>query len=163
MQQIRDNGHSIKKRRWSSHSVGTRLGRSIFYGLMRIGGRRLAYFALYWVVLYYVLCRPSIRRRSHYYLDHRFPNKSGLKRYLDCYRLFLQMGKILIDQAIVGLVGPEKMELTIYGRQELLKLVNERCGCILLMSHAGCWQVALSALHFLKVPVNLLLEQETKK
>jgi predicted LPLAT superfamily acyltransferase len=70
------------------------------------------------------------------------------------------MGKILIDQAMVGILGPEKMELTIYGRQELLKLVNEGCGFILLMSHAGCWQVALSALHFLKVPVNLLVEQE---
>jgi predicted LPLAT superfamily acyltransferase len=28
------------------------------------------------------------------------------------------------------------------------------------MSHVGCWQVAVSALNFLKVPVNLLLEQE---
>ena len=120
----------------------------------------MAYFSLYWVAFYYVLCRPSIRRRSDYYLHHRFPNNSWLKRYLGCYRLFLQMGKILIDQAIVGILGPEKMELTIYGRQKLLKLVNERCGFILLMSHAGCWQVALSALHFLKVPVNLLLEQE---
>jgi len=160
VQQIKDTGHSIQNRRWSSRSVGTHLGRSIFYGLIRIGGRRLAYFALYWVVFYYVLCRPSIRRRSDYYLHHRFPNNSCLKRYLDCYRLFLQMGKILIDQAMVGILGPKKMELTIYGRQELLKLVNERCGFILLMSHAGCWQVALSALHFLKVPVNLLLEQE---
>jgi len=70
------------------------------------------------------------------------------------------MGKILIDQAIVSILGPKKMELTLYGRQELLKLVNAHCGFILLMSHTGCWQVALSALNFLKVPVNLLLEQE---
>jgi len=70
------------------------------------------------------------------------------------------MGKILIDQAIVGTLGPEKMKFTFLGRQKLLDLVHKRSGFVLLMSHVGCWQVALSALHFLKVPVNLLLEQE---
>jgi predicted LPLAT superfamily acyltransferase len=74
--------------------------------------------------------------------------------------MFVQMGKVLVDRTTVGMLGPEKMNLTIEGREELLKLVDEGSGFILLMSHVGCWQVALSALHFLKVPVNLLLEQE---
>ena len=160
MKQDKNTAKSMHRRQWSSRSVGTRLGRSIFYGLIRIGGKPLAYFSLYWVVLYYVLCRPSIRRRSDYYLNHRFPNSNWLKRYIECYNLFAQMGKILIDQAIVGTLGPEKMQFTFLGRQKLLDLVHQRSGFVLLMSHAGCWQVALSALHFLKVPVNLLLEQE---
>ena len=160
MQQVKDTAKSIQGRRWSSRSVGTRLGRNIFYGLIRIGGRPLAYFSLFWVVLYYVLCRPSIRRKSDYYLNHRFPNISCLKKHLQCYRIFMQMGKILIDQAIVGTLGPEKMKFTIHGRQRLLDLVHKHSGFVLLMSHVGCWQVALSSLHFLKVPVNLLLEQE---
>ena len=29
-----------------------------------------------------------------------------------------------------------------------------------MLSHVGCWQVALAALNFLKVPVNLLLKRE---
>ena len=128
--------------------------------IIRIGGRRLAYFAQYWVALYYVLCRPSVRRRSDPYLSHRFPNASWSKRYLDCYRMFTQMGKILLDRTIVGMLGPQKMTVAIDGREELLKLVDEGFGFILLMSHVGCWQVAVSALHFLNVPVNLLLEKE---
>lgn len=160
MQQVKKTAKSMHRRQWSSRSVGTRFGRSIFYGLIRIGGKPLAYFSLYWVVLYYVFCRPSIRRRSDFYLSHRFPNSSWLKRYIECYNLFLQMGKILIDQAIVGTLGPEKMKFTFLGRQKLLDLVNKRSGFVLLMSHVGCWQVALSSLNFLKVPVNLLLEQE---
>ena len=160
MQQVKKTAKSMHRRQWSSRSVGTRFGRSIFYGLIRIGGKPLAYFSLYWVVLYYVFCRPSIRRRSDFYLSHRFPNSSWLKRYIECYNLFVQMGKILIDQAIVGTLGPEKMKFTFLGRQKLLDLVHKRSGFVLLMSHVGCWQVALSSLNFLKVPVNLLLEQE---
>jgi len=155
-----DQAKTDSRRQWSGRSLGTRLGYNIFFAIIRIGGRRLAYFALYWVALYYVLCRPSVRRRSDPYLRHRFPNSSWSKRFLDCYRMFTQMGKILIDRTIVGMLGPEKVTVTIDGREDLLKLVDEGLGFILLMSHVGCWQVALSALHFLNVPVNLLLEQE---
>ena len=149
-----------RQRRWSSRSLGTRFGHNIFYVLIHVGGRRLGYFALHWVVLYYVLCRPSIRRRSYDYLRHRFANQSLLMRYVNCYRMFLEMGRVLVDRAILGIMGSEKMKFTIQGRQELLDLVNKGRGFILLMSHVGCWQVAVSALNFLKVPVNLLLEQE---
>ena len=117
----------MPKRQWSSRSVGTRFGRSIFYGLIRIGGKPLAYFSLYWVVLYYVFCRPSIRKRSDYYIHHRFPNSSWLKRYIECYNLFLQMGKILIDQAIVGTLGPEKMKFTFLGRHHAEPDLERRC------------------------------------
>ena len=160
MQKNNHNLKSMHNRQWSSRSVGTRFGRSIFHGLIRIGGKPLAYFCLYWVALYYVLCRPSIRNRSNYYLDHRFPDSSSLKRCIDCYRLFVKMGKILIDQAIIGALGPEKMKFTFHERQQLLDLVDKKGGFVLLMSHVGCWQVALSSLIFLEVPVNLLLEQE---
>ena len=149
-----------RKARWSSRSLGTRFGHNIFHALIHLGGRRLGYFALHWVVLYYVLCRPSIRRRSYDYLSHRFPNQSLLRRYIDCYRMFLVMGRVLVDRAILGIMGPGKMKFTIHGRQELLGLVKKGRGFIMLMSHVGCWQVAVSALNFLKVPVNLLLEQE---
>jgi predicted LPLAT superfamily acyltransferase len=161
MKSPEDTAKIDSRRQWSSRSLGTRLGYNIFFAIIRIGGRRLAYFAQYWVALYYVLCRPSVRRRSDPYLSHRFPNAGWSKRYLDCYRMFTQMGKILLDRTIVGMLGLQKMTLTIDGREELLKLVDKGFGFILLMSHVGCWQVAVSALHFLNVPVNLLLEKET--
>ena len=159
MQQTDKQETENRQPRWSSRSLGTRFGHNIFHALIHLGGRRLGYFALHWVVLYYVLCRPSIRRRSYDYLRHRFPNQSRLSRYVNCYRMFLEMGHVLVDRAILGIMGPENMEFTIHGRQELLDLVANGRGFIMLMSHVGCWQVAVSALNFLKIPVNLLLEQ----
>jgi predicted LPLAT superfamily acyltransferase len=160
VQQTETDNDANSQRQWSSRSLGTRFGHSIFYALIHLGGKRLGYFALHWVVSYYVLCRPSIRRRSDDYLRRRFPGQSLFMRYVNCYRMFLEMGRILVDRAILGSMGPEKMNFTIHGRQELLDLVQEGRGFILLMSHVGCWQVAVSALNFLNVTVNLLLEQE---
>lgn len=151
--------NSSTRRRWSGRTVGTRLGYNIFFLLIRIGGRWLAYFAVHSVVIYYILCRPAIRYRAHPYLRHRFPEGSWLKRKMDCYRLFVQMGKTLVDRTVVGINGSHRIKLTLDGRETLLKLLGEERGFILLMSHVGGWQVALPALDFLKVQVNLLLER----
>ena len=54
-------------RRWTSRSVGTRFQHGIFYLLIKLGGRRAALPLLHLVVLYYVLFRPSVRRRRQRY------------------------------------------------------------------------------------------------
>ena len=160
MQPIEENMQPFQRREWTSRSLGTRLGHSIFYGLIRFGGRRPAYFALYFVVFYYMLFRPSIRRRTKYYLHRRFQDRKLLARFVDSYRMSFELGKILIDRATLGILGSEKMKVTLYGRKKLLKLLDRRCGFVLLMSHVGSWQVVLSALSFMDIPVNLLLERE---
>ena len=160
MQLIEENMQRSPRREWTSRSLGTRLGHNIFYGLIRFGGRRPAYFALYFVVFYYMLFRPSIRRRTKYYLRLRFQDRKLLARFVDSFRMSLELGKILIDRATVGILGSEKMKVKLYGRKKLLKLLDRRCGFVVLMSHVGSWQVALSALSFIDVPVNLLLERE---
>jgi predicted LPLAT superfamily acyltransferase len=125
-----------------------------------MGGHKPAYFALYFVVLYYMLLRPAIRRRTEFYLRRRFQNRKLLARFVDSYRMSLELGKILIDRGIVGIQGSEKMKVNFNDREKLLKLLDRQCGFVLLMSHVGSWQVALSALSFINVPVNLLLERE---
>lgn len=144
---------------WSSRSIGSRLQHRIFYLLIRLGGRRAAYFLLYFVVLYYVLCRPALRRRSHFYLRRRFPGQPA-PRLRDSFRMSLELGKVLVDRAVVGILGPSTMQVRLHGRDELLALVAEGRGLILMTAHVGCWQVAMSALGFLDLPVNLLMQRE---
>jgi len=144
---------------WSSRGIGSKFQHGIFYFLIGVGGRRSAYALLYVVVFWYVLFYPSIRRRSSHYLKRRFPNDSGFKQFKHCYRLCLSMGKALVDRAIVGILGPDKMEVTLHGKQELLDLLAEEKGLILINAHVGCWQAAMSAMTFMNTSVSMLMQR----
>ncbi len=147
-------------RQWTSRSIGSAFQHNIFYMLIRLGGWRLAYFFLHFIVLYYTLFKPSIRGRCRYYLSHRFPGQKPIQRLMSSYCLCLELGKVLIDRAIVGILGLDKMSVTFEDKERLFSLVSEGKGVIFLMAHVGCWQVALSALHLLKIRVNMVIHRE---
>lgn len=145
---------------WSSRSVGSNWQHQAFYLAIKMGGRWLAYLMLYFVVGYYVLFSRLARERSSHYLQRRFPDASGVMNLWHCYRLILTFGKVLVDRAAVGIMGPKSFEICLDGREELLKLRDENRGMILMAAHVGCWQVAMSGLGFLQRPVHMLMRRE---
>jgi predicted LPLAT superfamily acyltransferase len=147
-------------RQWTSRSIGSSFQHQFFYTLIRIGGRRLAYFFLYFIVLYYILFRPSVRKKCDFYLSRRFPDDSLFKRMIHRYRLSLELGKVLIDRAIIGILGYEKLSISFEKKEILRNLISEGNGIIFLMAHVGCWQAALSALGYLKIPINMVIHRE---
>jgi predicted LPLAT superfamily acyltransferase len=155
-----NNKNEEPRRPWTSRSIGSSFQHHFFYFMIRVGGRRLAYFFLYFIVAYYILFRSAIRRRCSFYLAHRFPESSVTRRIIDNYKLSLSFGKVLIDRAIIGILGSEKISVTFEQKETLKKLVSDGKGVIFLMAHVGCWQVALSALNYLKIPVNMVLRRE---
>ncbi|MBP2673493.1 MAG: lipid biosynthesis acyltransferase [Deltaproteobacteria bacterium] len=148
------------KKPWSSRSVGARWQHKFFYALIRIAGRRAAHAAVAFVVLYYVLFRPSARERSRAYLERRFPGRNPVSRLLDCYRLTFELGKVLVDRAALGILGPGEIAAGRGDEEELAKLAGEKRGLILVTAHVGCWQSAMGSLVALKLPVNLLIHRE---
>jgi len=148
------------KNGWSSRSIGSDWQHHFFYLAIKFGGRKAAYFVLYFVVAYYVLFSRLARHRASHYLARRFPDESGLIRLWHCYRMILNFGKVLIDRAVVGILGPESFQVSLAGRDELLKIRDENRGMILMTAHVGCWQVAMSVLEFLERPVHMLMRQE---
>lgn len=140
--------------------IGTRFQHRIFYFTIRMGGRRAAYALLYVVVAYYVLFSPLARARAGHYLRRRFPAKNRIGRLYDCYRLCLELGKVLVDRAAVGILGPSILQGKLIGQDVLMKIRDEGKGMILLTSHVGCWQTAMSALGALERPVHLLIRRE---
>jgi predicted LPLAT superfamily acyltransferase len=144
---------------WSSRSLGSKFQHGIFYFLIGLGGRRAAYVLLHMVVFWYVLFYPSVRRRAGFYMRHRFPNDTGFKRFMHVFRMCLAMGKALVDRAIMGILGPEHIRFTLHGKQELLGLLDEEKGLILINAHAGCWQAAMSAMTFMDTSVNMLMQR----
>jgi predicted LPLAT superfamily acyltransferase len=147
------------RQRWTSRSIGSSWQHQSFYLMIRFGGRRAAYALLYCVVFYYVLL-PSVRQKCRYYLSRRFPEASGWTSFWNSYRMTLELGKVLVDRALVGILGSEQVKVGLEGKQELLDLLAEEKGLILINAHVGCWQVAMSALEFVNTPVNLLMQRE---
>jgi len=163
MPQSPDPGASLPpsqpSRGWDSGSVGSRLQHGFFYLLIRIGGKPLAYVLLAVVVLWYV-CYPSTRRKCSHYLRRRFPHRNGrLQRFLDSYRLVLSLGKLLIDRAALGIVGPATLQVTFPDGPQLLEVLAEEKGLVMVGSHVGCWQTALSAFDHVPAGVNLVIHR----
>lgn len=158
---LADKENTVKgKQGWSSRSVGASWQHRFFYILIRLGGRRVAYLMLYFVVLYYMLLRADQRKKTQYYLRRRFPENSALQRWFQSYQMSLELGKVLVDRAAVGILGSEVLRVSLQGREALLELLHEGRGVILLTAHVGCWQVAMVALRFLNTRVNLLMHRE---
>ncbi len=144
--------------RWTSKSIGTKFQHNFFYLMIKLGGRRLAYFILHFIVLYYVVLIPSVRKKTDPYLSRRFPNAPFLQRFNNRFRMILQLGKVLIDRAIVGILGPQSIKATFKTSEDIKRIKQLDSGFILMVSHVGCWQVAMSALDSLKKPINLLMQ-----
>jgi predicted LPLAT superfamily acyltransferase len=151
----------VPNARWDSRSVGKRWQFTFFAFLIRSGGRRIAYFCMYIVSAWYVLLRPFVRRRCRHYLDRRFPGVANpLVRLWHDYRRVEAMGESLIDRAAFGLLGPQALHVDFPEGPRLHELIAEGRGLILLNSHVGCWQVAMSAFGYLRTPVSIVMHQE---
>ena len=101
-----------------------------------------------------------MRARSRHYLQRRFPGRSSLAGLWDSYRLNLGIGRILVDRAVLGILGPEQLKVSLAGGEELSALLAEGHGLILVTAHVGCWQLAMSSLSALATPVTLLIHRE---
>ncbi len=149
---------TVSNAQWDSRSVGKRWQFTFFSWLLRHGGRRLAYVCMYVVAAWYVLLSRFVRRRCRYYLDRRFPNvRSPLIRLWHDYRRIEALGESLLDRAAFGLIGPDSLRVDFSDGPRLKELIDEGRGLIILNSHVGCWQVAMSALSWLKVPVSIVM------
>jgi len=148
------------KRPWTARSIGSAFQHSIFYAVIRFAGRYGAYALLVFVVAWYVLFRAVVRQRASFYLNRRFPGRNPLQRILDCYRLCLSLGKVLVDRAVVGILGSKELTCSLEDRELLHGLLAEGKGLILVTAHVGSWQLGMASLVQLQTPVSLLIHRD---
>jgi len=131
---------------------------AFFAWVIRLGGRRLAYACVYVVAAWYVLLVPVARRRCRPFLDRRFPcSRNPAVRFYQTYRRIVAMGKALIDCAVLGMAGPGSLQIRFSQGDRLKSLLREGQGLIVVNSHVGGWQVAMSALGCLGTPVSIVM------
>jgi predicted LPLAT superfamily acyltransferase len=146
-------------KKWDSKSLGTRFGHNFFYSVIRLGGRRIAYHFLYFIVFNYSVLFPSIRKKTDPYISRRFPGAGFFSKIKHRYIWILYFGRVLIDRAIIGILGSETIDAIFLNQK---KMTDIDTGFILLISHAGGWQVAMSALSVVEKPVNFLMLRSEK-
>lgn len=143
---------------WGVRGVGRRWQMRFFRDLIRFFGRRPAYHIMYIAVFWYVLTIPEIRKRAGHYLNRRFPEHTGgLRRFFDTYRLVCNFGRMMIDRFAFAAFGRKELEVTSDNIEELKKVLDNKRGAVLINAHLGCWQVAMSILDFLQIPVSVVM------
>jgi predicted LPLAT superfamily acyltransferase len=139
---------------------GNELGIWFFKAFLRLSGLRGAYGLLYLVSLHYVLFDRRLVASTLPYIRRRFPGCGLLAQRLHAYRLFVSQGKQLIDR-YAAVSGSAVFDIQYEGGKEVLSLIrNSQHGAILLTSHQGNWQVALTALEELGKVVHLVMVPE---
>ncbi len=147
-------------RKWTSKSLASSFFHRIFYATIRLGGRWAAYCLLVFVAGFYAL-HPGVRARTAEY-RRKVLGESGFFRNLwFCYRHYFEFGKMLVDRAVLGILGRFDMHTTREDK-ELLRdlLAEERKGLIIITGHAGCWQLGTAGLEDIDAPKAVVLYRD---
>ena len=119
------------------------------------------YGLLYFVCLYYLFFDREAIASAGAYIERRFPESPYLTRYLHIYRLFVSQGKQLVDRLAAVVSKQDLFDIRLNGYDELMAVLrNSDKGAILLTSHFGNWQIALTSLNKLGRRVYLLMRRE---
>ena len=155
-----DTPRNIKKEK----QRGNKAGFLFFQYFTRIFGLSGAYFALYFVCLYYLIFDFDAVKRAGYYIKHRFPDCSTLKRMFHTYILFVTQGKQLIDR-YAHRIKPDLFKMSLEGAEETISTIkNLKSGCIVLTSHIGNWQLGMAAFKLLNYKkLHVLMRPEDNK
>jgi predicted LPLAT superfamily acyltransferase len=124
---------------------------------LRVFGLRGAYGLLYIVCLHYALLDRSLVSSAVPYISRRFPGCGFLEKRLHVYRLFVSQGKQLIDR-YAAVFGHRLFDIQLKGFDEFVTLIRDsKKGAILLTSHEGNWQVAMTTLSKVGKTVHLVM------
>ena len=135
---------------------GNELGLWFFMVALRVFGLGGAYGLLYIVCLHYLLFDRALVSSTVPYISRRFPGSGFLQRRLHAYRLLVSQGKQLIDR-YAAVHGRRPFDIELKGFDEFATLIRDsNKGAVLLTSHEGNWQVAMTALSKMQKTVHVV-------
>ncbi|MDR2427018.1 MAG: lysophospholipid acyltransferase family protein [Endomicrobium sp.] len=135
--------------KWTGKSLGNGFLQFLLRGVVKYGGRHIAYFISYFVVAVYTFI-PSIRKKASFYLKRRFESASAVELFFHTYKLNFTLAKILIDRAVFGIKGKISIISSRQNQQLCRDLIAQGKGLIIITAHCGCWQMAMSAFDFME-------------
>jgi len=136
-------------KRPQSPRFGHRFGHWFFHSVLRLLGPVPAYLSLHLVVPFYVFVLKRPRRLASAYLCHRFPEDTAFRRFFRTYIYIYRFGQVLIDQAAMGILGPEAFSIEFEDRDKMYRMSEQEKGLLLMTSHVGNWQTAMGTMNHL--------------
>ena len=148
----------MKKQRSNlSDSRGNKAGIGFFKCCMTLFGQRFCACLVYFVAAFYALFDWKAFHSASQYLRGRFPDAGWLALRWHFYRMAVSQGQVLV--LAYWLRTGHDVPIVEYDKDILHKmLTRDSNGFILLISHAGCWQAALTYLETFGRGINLLLQ-----
>jgi predicted LPLAT superfamily acyltransferase len=146
---------------WAERGIGGKWQYRFVCWLMRVGGKARGYHIANFTAAWYVLFRPSIRRRCRFYLRRRFPEHSGWwRRLLDTFRLVRSYGATLVDMKVLEIFGPSALTARSPQHEKLVEISAQPRGLVVLQAHVGCWQIGMSTLGEFSKHVSIVMIPE---
>lgn len=156
------NDVAVAARKIEVKHRGNALGFWFFRQQLKFFGLQGAYFLLSGVAFHYLLFDGNARRRTMAYVRRRFPDAGFFGNTNAVYRLFLNQGQHLIDH-FASMSGAVHFDLCLEDKDIINKVGSAREGCILLTSHVGNWQIAMSAFAQVNKKVYLVMRPEDNR
>ena len=141
---------------WEGKSKGTKLGYSIFIGILKRFGVFPAYLLLLSVAMYYLFFSIQSTKNSYSFFQKRM-KFSKIKSVIHCYMNYLYFGQSMIDK--MALISGFKNSFTFEfnGEENLKIMIKNKKGGILLSGHIGNWDAAGFLLQRLDTRINIVI------
>jgi predicted LPLAT superfamily acyltransferase len=141
---------------WQGKSKGTVLGYQIFVFVCKHLGVYPAYFILRFVAFYYFLFSWNSSGHTYRYFRRRF--KYGrVSSLIKLYQNYYVFGQTLLDKFIIMAGIPQRFTFHHDGSENLVKMMKNGKGGILISGHVGNWEAAGHLLRGINVHVNVVM------
>ena len=141
---------------WHGKSEGTPLGYSIIIFVCKQFGVLPTYVLLRFIAFYYFLFSWSSSRYSYRYFHHHL-GFEVVRSLLKVYRNYSIFAETLLDKIVIMAGIENKFSYDFDGEENLVSMISQGRGGILLSAHVGNWEAAGHLLHRLNTRINVVM------
>ena len=147
---------------WNGKSKGSKTSYAFFVFILRSLGVKVAYLFLYPAAFYFFVQPNQAWKAIYNFLRVRL-GFSPIKAFFGVFKNFYVFGQTLVDRIAV-MAGYGNYTYTFDGEENLIRMVDEGRGGLLISAHLGNWEIAGHLLYRVKAKINIVMfEGEHKK
>ncbi len=141
---------------WQGKSRGNKTGFRIFVWVLKHAGLRPAYLLLRFVAFYFFIFSGKAFHFQYVFFRRRM-GYSFWRAVFSIYRNYYWFGQTIIDKVVFmsGMKNPLRFEFE--GEKELVAMVEQNKGGLLLSAHIGNWEIAGQLLRRLGTDMHIVM------